>query len=125
MSDETTLCHPTAAEPIWLGHLRAACEASTQSEVARRLALAGDSRFPSSSVVNQALAGRYEGNLARLQALVEGVLMTVSVDCPVIGDLPRQRCVDHQLRRGDFAITNPSRIQLYRVCPTCVHRLEK
>jgi hypothetical protein len=120
---ETTICHP--AEPLWLEQLRGACATTTQAEVARRLALSGDGKYPSPAVINQALGGRYEGNLARLQALVEGVLMTVSVDCPVIGDLPRQRCLEHQSRRGAFAVTNPSRIQLYKVCPTCVHRLEK
>jgi len=46
-----------------------------------------------------------------------------TVECPVVGDLPRQRCLEHQGRRSQFAITNPTRILLYRVCPTCIHRL--
>jgi len=111
------------AEPLWLAQLRAACEVSTQAEVAARLAHAGDGKYPSPAVINQALQGKYVGNLGRLEALVEGVLLTVTVECPVLGDLPRQRCLEHQSRRNQFAITNPTRILLYRVCPTCIHRL--
>lgn len=109
----------------WLEALREACAASTQAEVARRLALAGDGKYPSPAVINQVLGGRYTGNIVRLRALVEGVLLAEYVDCPVLGDLPRQRCLEHQSRRGTFAPTNPSRVLLFKVCPTCEHRLER
>lgn len=116
---------PEADGVGWLEALRAACEGSSQAAVARRLAVAGDGRYPSMAVVNQALSGRYTGNIARLRALVEGVLLAEHVDCPVLGELPRQRCLEHQSRKGNFAPTNPSRVLLFRVCPTCEFRLER
>lgn len=121
MTDDTE--DAPAAEAPWLAQLREACAAATQAEVALRLARAGDGKYPSPSVINQALQGKYGGDNARLQALVEGLMLTITVDCPVLGDLPRQRCAEHQQRRKQFAITNPTRILLYRVCPTCEHRL--
>ena len=121
MTDDTE--DEPAPEAPWLAQLKAVCAASTQAEVALRLARAGDGKYPSPSVINQALQGKYGGDNARLQALVEGVLLTATVLCPVLGDLPRQRCLEHQGRRWQFAITNPTRVILYRVCPTCEHRL--
>jgi len=71
---------------------------------------------------------RYEqsrevGEWYRWRLTGEAAVRPVSVECPVLGDLPRQRCLEHQSRRSQFAATNPTRILLYRVCPTCIHRL--
>lgn len=109
-------------EAPWLAELRAACAAASQAEIARRLQRAGDGRYPSPAVINQALKGSYEGDMSRLQGVVEGVLMQATVDCPVIGEIPRQRCIDHQSRRGKFAATNPLRVALHRACPNCDYR---
>jgi hypothetical protein len=49
--------------------------------------------------------------------LIEGVYKGVMVDCPIIGEIPKQRCMEHQSR--PFAATNPLRVQLYRACKTC------
>jgi hypothetical protein len=116
----------TKREEPWIAELRSACAQSTQAAVARRLARAGDGKYPSASIINQALKGVYAGDIGRLQGVVEGVLMRSSVECPVIGDLPRQRCIEHQSRR--FAATNPLRVLLHATCPDCEHnrhRLEE
>lgn len=98
----------------WLDVLRAACRApnSSQRLVSERLGY-------SCSVISQALAGKYRGDLKALRTKVEGVLMGLSVECPVVGDLPRNRCLDYQ--RQAFAATNHLRVQLSRSCPTCPH----
>lgn len=103
--------------PDWIAALRTECARSTQAAVARRLGY-------SPTVVNQALRGGYAGDVERLREVVEGALMGRTVDCPVIGDLPRDRCLDHQIR--PFAATNPLRTALYRACRSgCPHsRLE-
>lgn len=99
----------------WIELLRAACAASTQAAVARRLGY-------SSTVVNQVLKGSYTGDLARVKAAVEGALMQAEVDCPVCGSIPRQRCVEHQ--RAPFRATSPMSVQLYRACRGgCPHSL--
>lgn len=74
----------------------------------------------SSAVVSQVLNGKYIGDMNAVQKAVEGALMGLTVDCPIIGDLPRHVCLDYQ-RRG-FAATNHLRAQFARSCPTCPHR---
>ncbi len=98
----------------WIEALRTACAASSQPAVAGRIGY-------STAVVNAVLKGSYKGDLKRVQQAVEGALMGSTVDCPVLGEIPRQRCVDHQ--RAPFTATNPMRVQLSRTCPTCSNNL--
>lgn len=100
-------------EPVWITVLREASDATSQAAV-------GDKIGYSASVVNQVLKGTYKGSLKSVQKAIEGALMGATVDCPVLGSLPRQRCIEHQ--RAGFRITNPMRVQLARTCPTCPHR---
>lgn len=100
----------------WIEVLRDACTHATQSAVARRIGY-------STPVVNQVLSGTYKGDLNRVQAAVEGALMESMVECPVIGEIPRQRCIEHQ--RRPFTPTSPTNIQLYHACPTCSHNLRR
>lgn len=100
------------SEP-WIASLRQACEASSQSAVATRIGM-------SPAVVNQVLKGTYLGNLSNVQKRVEGVLMGVSIDCPIIGEIPLNICVDNQSR--PFAATNPMRVRLHRACKACPNR---
>ncbi len=105
----------TATEQDWISALRAACTArgSSQRKVAAELGY-------STSVINQVLSGKYNGDWNAVQTKVEGLLLGISVECPVVGELPRNRCLDYQ-RRG-FAATNHIRVRLARACPTCPHR---
>lgn len=103
-------------DSTWLAALREACTARGQADVARQLGY-------SAGAISAVLAGKYQASTARLQAAVEGALLLATVDCPVLGELPRQRCVEHQ-RRG-FAATNPMRVALSRACPDCPHRSMK
>lgn len=97
----------------WLDVLHAECKRTSQSAIATRIGY-------SPTVVNQVLKGTYKGDLNRVQQAVEGALMKRTVNCPLIGELPRERCVEYQ-RRG-FAATNPLRVQLSQTCPTCRQR---
>lgn len=97
----------------WIVVLRSACRRETQAAVARRLGV-------SPTMVNQALKGVYRGDLEGLQSRVEGALMGQHVICPVLGQLPRNECMDHQAR--PFATTNPLRLRMYRACRAgCPH----
>lgn len=99
----------------WLTALREACQASSQSAVARRLGV-------SASMVNQALKGTYKGDIERLQALVEGSLMSQTVDCPATGDMPKHKCLEHQGRPRSMAFVNPYFSKLYLACRSgCPH----
>lgn len=91
----------------WIETLRQACAGSSQAAVAKRIGY-------SPTVVNQVLKGGYPGDLQRVQRAVEGALMGITVDCPVIGDMPRQRCIEHQ--RSPFRATSHMAVQLYDAC---------
>lgn len=99
----------------WVRELREACAAkdSSQAAVARRIGY-------STTVVNQVLKGTYKGDLTSVQRAVEGALMGATVECPVLGELSRQRCIEYQ--RAGFRITNPMRVALSRACPKCPNR---
>lgn len=99
----------TPDDPDWLMALRDACAETSQSVVARRLGV-------SPTMINQTLKGAYKGNLSRLQALVEGIYLRQVVDCPIAGDLPKDRCLEHQARDRRYAFVNPLYSKLYRAC---------
>jgi hypothetical protein len=101
----------------WIEVLRAACAASTQPAIAARI-------HYSTTVVNQVLKGSYKGNLQRIERAVQGALMGSVVDCPVVGSIPQQKCMEHQ--RAPFRATNHMAVQLYNACRGgCPHSLIK
>lgn len=101
----------------WLETLRAACEQQGQKPIAKQIGF-------SATTVSQVLSGSYSADTKRIKTAVEGALMGATVECPVIGEIPRQRCIEHQRRAGKPAATNPMRVQLARACPKCHNRTE-
>lgn len=92
----------------WIQVLAAACERhKSQKKVAELIGY-------SPAVVNQVLKGAYKGDIGAVEQAVKGAFMALTVDCPVCGELPAQRCLEYQ--RLPFAATNPQRVQLYRAC---------
>ena len=102
-------------EPEWMVVLRAHAKAHGQRKAAADIGY-------SAPVVNQVLKGHYAGDLKAVQAKVEGALMGATVECPVIGEMPRNRCIEHQARANRFATSNPLRVQLSKACPKCPNR---
>lgn len=100
----------------WIQVLENQCKKTSQKEVAQKLGY-------SHSVINQALSGKYPGDIEKLRQKVEGAFMGLIVVCPVIGEIPRNRCIDMQGRK--FAATNPLRVQLYNSCPSCPHNCNR
>lgn len=97
----------------WIDELRAACARLGQKEIAKRIGY-------SNAVISQVLNGKYPGDLDRVQAQVEGVLMKRVVDCPMLGEITLDVCRAHQRRK--FSTTNPMRVQMYRACRNgCPH----
>ena len=107
----------TVAEPLWLTTLRRAVKASSLPVVGRQIGY-------STGAISAVLNGKYTASLDRVQRAVEGALMGSSIACPVVGDIPSQRCVEHQ--SAPFAATNPMRVRLYRACRSgCPHSMIK
>jgi hypothetical protein len=104
------------AAPEWVTLLAQACDASTQSAVARRLGV-------SSAMINTALKKTYTGRLDRLETRVRGELMNERVRCPVLGEITKRKCMDAQAR--PYKPTNALRIELRRTCPACPNAMQK
>lgn len=102
----------------WIDALRAECARTSQARAATLIGY-------SPAVVNQVLKGTYNGDLGSVEETVRGALMGATVECPVIGEIPRNRCIEHQRRSGSFAATNPLRVQLHKTCPTCQNRRDR
>lgn len=102
----------TKPEPVFVTALREACDRQSQALVAKRIGY-------SAAVVNQVLGGKYKGDLCRVQKAIEGALLGVTVDCPILGPVPSNKCLD--LQSLSFAATNPQRVRLYKACRKCEH----
>jgi len=95
------------ADAEWIEVLREECKRTSQNKVAR---LTG----ASTATINQVLKGTYTGRLDRIEARVMRALMKQTHDCPVLGEISKKRCQDHQAR--PLATTNPTRVALYMAC---------
>lgn len=100
-------------DTAWLDELRKHRDTHGGKKTAEAIGYSG-------TVVSQVLSGKYQGDLQAVRQKVEGALMGMSVDCPVLGEIPRNRCLDYQ--RQGFAATNPMRVRLAQACPTCPNR---
>ena len=67
----------------------------------------------SKTVVSQLINGKYPGDLARMQALVEGAYMAKTVQCPIMGDIPLHLCDKYQ---RNTLTSHPTRLKLFRAC---------
>lgn len=103
--------------PAWIIALAEACQRETQAAAARRLGVSG-------SLISQVLAKNYPGRLDRIEQLVDGVFLGVTVGCPVLGEIPRNRCLEEQAR--GYAATSSTRARLYRACRGgCPHAMRR
>lgn len=84
-----------------------------QAEVARRLGL-------SPAAISQILSGKYNANPDAILSRVIEVFGGLSVECPVLGQIPLSRCAEK--RKLPFAATNPQRVALWRACQKCERR---
>lgn len=93
--------------PAHVEALALECNRVGATETAKRLGY-------SPGVISPYLRGKYKGNLDLVKAKIEGALMGALVDCPVLGEMARDACLNHQQK--PFAATNSTRVELYRAC---------
>lgn len=93
--------------PDWILVLAEEASRSTAKAVAERLGY-------STSVVTTAIVRAYRGNMERLEQLVRGAFMSLKVDCPVLGELARDRCLQEQAE--PFRASSAMRAQLFHAC---------
>ncbi len=100
--------------PDWVDAMAVACDATSGRAVAARLSV-------SPAAVSRVLGGTY-GDTAAMERRVREILMAEQIDCPVLGEIDRQRCREEQER--PFAATNAMRVRLYRACRECPNKEE-
>lgn len=84
------------------------------------VAKAGERINYSKTVVSLIISGTYRGDMARVEGQVRGALMGLRVDCPVMGRIGRNECLDWQAL--PFAATDAMRMRVYRACRSgCAH----
>ena len=88
---------------------------SSQTKVALALKV-------STSVVSQLLTDKYPGDTPTMAERIQGLYMSATVQCPVMGELGRNHCLEYQRRPAAF--TNPTRAALNQACKTCPNRKE-
>lgn len=107
-------------EPVadWLQELARLADAEGLGGCEKRI---GYSRSAISNVLN----GKYgKGDLGRVEEMVRGALMATTVDCPVLGDIGRDRCLSEQIE--PFRATSAFRAQLFHACRNgCPHARRK
>lgn len=98
--------------PDWIRALATACGRSSQSKVAAQL-----DRSP--AVVSTVLRKVYKGSYDRVEERVRGLLMDGRVECPALGQLPKNECQDWREKAKEFAVGNPTRTRMFRACKRC------
>jgi len=101
--------------PDWIVILAEACNAETQSAVAKKLGY-------SSTAVSLVLSNNYEkGDIVRFEAVVRGALMAETVHCPVLStEIGRDVCSNWQKR--PFSTASSNAVRMYQGCRSgCPH----
>lgn len=93
--------------PKWLVVLQEKCNQASQRQVADHLGV-------SNAVISQVLKQKYKGDVDSVEKKVRGAWMGETVNCPVLGELDLNKCLQYQ--RQKMSAVNPLRVQLYRAC---------
>lgn len=93
--------------PDWVLALALECDRTSQNQAAKAIGY-------SSAAVSQVINRKWPRDLTSIEQAVRGVLMAEKVACPVVGDLPKDVCQNHQ--KSTWAPHNPQRIAFYRAC---------
>lgn len=93
--------------PDWIVALAEECTRINATEVGRRLGY-------STAVITSVVLNNYRGSLAKVEAKVRGAYMGAVVECPVLGEIERDRCETEQERKH-FG-TSANRARLFRAC---------
>lgn len=76
----------------------------------------------STSTISQILANKYPGNQDKVAARVRAVVMSTRVDCPVLGEITGQKCLEQQ--RKPLAPDSGWAVKLWRACQACERNLQ-
>ena len=97
--------------PSWVVVFAKACDESNQKIVSQKTGY-------STTAVNQVISKKYPGgNYKNIKKATEGAFLSDTVECPILGDLPSNNCMENQ--RKPFSSANSQRVRLYKACRKC------
>lgn len=96
--------------PDWVIALAEQCNATSQAAAGRRIAYAG-------STISQVISNAYLGDLPRVEDMVRGAFMASTIECPVLGEMARNVCLDWQ--RRPYSDASALHIKMWRACRSC------
>jgi len=112
MSEKAALAF-SGAVPDWVAELAQLADREGLKAAAARVNY-------SPSAISNVINGRYQGDLGRVEECVRGALMGATVDCPALGLIGRDACLEWQKR--PFSPSSSIRVQVYRACRSgCPH----
>jgi hypothetical protein len=99
--------------PEWVDALAQEAARTTMTAAAKRIGY-------SVSAVSGVLANKYRGDLAAVEGSARGALLGDEVDCPVLGEVRRDRC--HAEQKKNHTGTSALRTRLFHACRSgCPH----
>jgi hypothetical protein len=93
--------------PDWVAELAVIADAEGLEGAGKRLGNTG-------SLVSGVINKKYGGNLVAVEERVRWALMSKTVDCPILGEIDRNRCLEEQ--QEPFRATSAFRAQLFHAC---------
>ena len=98
---------------MWLDELKKRVDMTSMTVVAKEMGL-------SKATISLVINGKYNGNMDRVQLLTESIYLGHNVECPVLGLIPKHKCIAHQ--EAKHVGSTPQGIQLYKACRSgCPH----
>jgi hypothetical protein len=91
----------------WLNELKRQVDATSLNAVSKAMGV-------SKTTISQLVNGKYGADTAKMQLLVESVYMGHTVNCPVLGEIPKHKCMAHQNTK--HVGSQPNAIRLWKAC---------
>jgi hypothetical protein len=95
--------------PAWVLRLAAFCDRESQAAAANKIG-----RSP--ALVNMVLKNRYTGDMDAVEKRVE-TAFTETIECPVLGDIDGQTCLNWQSK--PYSGANHHVVRMFRACQRC------
>jgi hypothetical protein len=93
--------------PDWVNELAQIADQVGQKKAAEAIGY-------SNGLVSQVINRRYAGDMDGVEQRVRGALMGLKVDCPILGPIGRDRCLQEQ--KEPFRATSAFRAQIFHAC---------
>lgn len=101
------------ALPDWVETLANEANRTSATAVAKRIGY-------SVAVVSAVCRGKYQGDLSSVEGKVRGVFMGAQVECPAMGEIGRDQCLEEQ--KKTHIGTSSLRTAIYHACRAgCPH----